>query len=144
MAEHVERLMAAIDAESLVEQILCARKLRSSIFGHGLFADPPWDIVLTLYQGELRNETVSVERLAEAASISSNAVGRWLQVLNQQGLIERGRQGGDDGEIQVGLSQEGSLAMRRWFAQWLNSPCASAAESQVTSLLGRILGTDAS
>ena len=57
MAEHVQRLMAATDAESLVDQILCARQLRSSIFGQGLFADPPWDIVLILYLAQLRNET---------------------------------------------------------------------------------------
>ena len=142
MAEHVQRLMAATDAESLVDQILCARQLRSSIFGQGLFADPPWDIVLILYLAQLRNETVPLARLAEAASISANAVDRWLAVLDQQGLIERTRSVSDDREPQVELSQKGSSAMRRWFAQWLNCRCASPAESEVTSLLGRILGSN--
>lgn len=141
MAEHVQRLMAATDAESLVDQILCARQLRSSIFGQGLFADPPWDIVLILYLAQLRNETVPLARLAEAASISANAVDRWLAVLDQQGLIKRTRSVSDDREPQVELSQKGSSAMRRWFAQWLNCRCASPAESEVTSLLGRILGS---
>lgn len=142
MAEHVQHLMAATDAESLIEQILCARKLRSSIFGKGLFADPPWDIVLTLYLGQLRKQTVSVAQLAEEASISANAVARWLAVLDQQGLIERTPRLCEKENVQVELSAKGSLAMRRWFAQWLNSPCASVADSQVTSLLGRILGND--
>jgi DNA-binding MarR family transcriptional regulator len=143
MAEHVQRLMPAIDAESLIEHILCARQLRTSIFGEGLFADPPWDIVLTLYLAQLRNEGVSDARLAEAASISANAVDRWLTVLDREGLVERTRSVSDGQELQVRLSQKGSSAMRRWFAQWLNCRCASPAESEVTSLLGRILGSNA-
>jgi hypothetical protein len=143
MAEHVQHLMAATDAEALVEQILCARQLRSSIFGEGLFADPPWDIILILYRGQLRKETVSVACLAEAASVSANAVERWLAVLDRQGLIERRARLCENDQVQIGLSPKGSLAMRRWFAQWLNAPCASTAESEVTSLLGRILGTTA-
>lgn len=144
MAEHVQHLVAASDAETLIEQILYARQLRSSIFGEGLFVDPPWDIVLALYLGQLRKETISVARLAERSSISANAVDRWLAVLDQKGLIEWTPRTCDSGDIQVGLSQKGSMAMRRWFAQWANSRCASAAESEVTSLLGRILHTDAS
>lgn len=140
MAEHVQRLVAAIDAESLVEQIVCARQLRSSIFGKGLFADPPWDIVLTLFLAQLRHETVPVSRLAKATSISANAVDRWLAVLESQGLLER-IEAGSGQEGHVALSQKGSLAMRRWLAQWANCDCASTADTNVTSLLGRILGT---
>jgi DNA-binding MarR family transcriptional regulator len=144
MTEHVQRLMAKTDAESLVEQILCARQFRSSIFGQNLFGDPAWDIVLVLYLGQLRNEMVPVARLAEAASVSANGVERWLAALDQQGLIERTtRSASDNEDVQVALSQKGSSAMRRWLAQWLNCPCEWAAESQVTSLLGRILRNDA-
>jgi hypothetical protein len=144
MAEHVQHLMAKTDAESLVEQILCARQFRSSIFGKGLFADPAWDIVLTLYLGQLRNESVPIARLAKAASVSASGVDRWLAVLDQQGLIERTRTISDNEEFQVGLSQKGSSAMRRWLAQWLNCPCEWATNSEVTSLLGRILSNGAS
>ena len=143
MAEQVQRLMAATDAESLIEQIICARQLRSNIFGDGLFVDPPWDIVLTLFLAQLRNETVSVFGLAERASISMNAVDRWLGVLEQQGVIDRPQAAADAVELEVALSRKGSLAMRGWMAQWLNSPCASVVNSEVTSLLGRILGTAA-
>ena len=143
MAEHIQRLMPKTDAESLVQQILCARQFRSSIFGKGLFGDPAWDIVLALYLGQLRNQTVPITRLAEAASVSVQAVDRWLAVLEGQGLIERTRTGPDGEELPAGLSQKGSSAMRRWLAQWLNCPCEWAADSKVTSLLGRILGSNA-
>ena len=143
MAEHIQRLMPKTDAESLVEQILCARQFRSSIFVRGLFGDPAWDIVLALYLGQLRNQSVPITRLAEAASVSVHAVDRWLAVLEGQGLIERTRTGPDGEELPAGLSQKGSSAMRRWLAQWLNCPCEWAADSKVTSLLGRILGSNA-
>ena len=143
MAEHVQRLVATTDAGSLIEQVLCARQLRSSILGTGLFSDPAWDIVLTLYLGQLRGETVSIAHLAEAASISANAAYRWLEALEREGLIELGDGLADAKDFHVELTHKGSSAMRRWLAQWLNCPCAPAQDSEVTNLLGRILGSSA-
>ena len=139
MTEHVQNLMAATDAENLVDQILCARRLRTTVFGSGLFSDPAWDIVLTLYLGQLRAETVTAERLAESACVTPGTIARWVDALARENLVEMTPRGGKEDGPAVELTAKGSTAMRRWFAQWLNCPCVPETETRVTSLLQRIL-----
>lgn len=142
MTEHVQHLMAATDAENLVDQILCARRLRTAAFGPGLFFDPAWDIVLTLYRGQLRGEGVLSAELAESASVTLGTIARWVEVLARQGLVEV-QPAVSEVEGPVVLSAQGSSAMRRWLAQWLNCPCLPETETSVTSLLQRILNDTA-
>lgn len=141
MTEHVQHLMAATDAENLIDQILCARGLRTAAFGPGLFLDPAWDIVLTLYRGELRGESVSTAELAKTASVAPGTIARWIDVLAREGLVNSRVSEVDDPVVE--LSAKGSSAMRRWLAQWLNCQCLPETETRVTSLLQRILNDTA-
>ena len=143
MTEHVQHLMAATDAETLVDQILCARKLRTAAFGPGLFSDPAWDIVLTLYRGQLRGEGVLSSELADSASVTLSTIARWVEVLARQGLVEVQPAVSEVKGPIVELSAQGSAAMRRWLAQWLNCQCPPETETRVTSLLQRILNDTA-
>ncbi len=143
MTEHVQNPMAATDAKTLVDQILCARRLRTAAFGPGLFSDPAWDIVLTLYRGQLRGEGVRSTELADSASVTLSTIARWVEVLARQRLVEVQPAVSDvEGPI-VELSAKGSSAMRRWLAQWLNCECIPESETRVTSLLQRILNDTA-
>ena len=139
MTEHVQHLMAATDAETLVDQILCARKLRTAAFGPGLFSDPAWDIVLTLYRGQLRGEPVFTAQLADSASVAPGTIERWVDVLARQGLVEVQPAVSEVEGPVVALSAQGSSAMRRWLAQWLNCPCVPESDTRLSSLLQRIL-----
>lgn len=137
MTEQVQHLMAATEAENLIDQILCTRGLRTAVFGPGLFSDPAWDIVLTLFRGELRGEPVSTAQLAESASVAPGTIARWIDVLAREGLVNSRVSEVDDPVVE--LSAKGSSAMRRWLAQRLNCQCAPETETGVTNLLQRIL-----
>ena len=143
MTEHVQHLMAATDAENLIDQMLCARRLRTAAFGPGLFSDPAWDIVLTLYRGQLRGERVLSAELAESATVTLGTIARWVEVLARQGLVEVQPAVSEVKGPIVELSAQGSAAMRRWLAQWLNCQCLPETETGVTSLLQRILNDTA-
>ena len=143
MTEHVQHLMAATDADNLVDQILCARRSRTAVFGPGLFFDPAWDIVLTLYRGQLRGEGVLSSELADSASVTLSTIARWVEVLARQGLVEVQPAVSEVKGPIVELSAQGSAAMRRWLAQWLNCQCPPETETRVTSLLQRILNDTA-
>ena len=138
MTEHVQHLMAATDADNLVDQILCARRSRTAVFGPGLFFDPAWDIVLTLYRGQLRGEGVLSSELADSASVTLSTIARWVEELARQGLVEVQPAVSEVKGPIVELSAQGSAAMRRWLAQWLNCQCPPETETRVTSLLQRI------
>jgi hypothetical protein len=143
MTEHVQHLLAATDAEGLIDQILCARRLRTAAFGPGLFSDPAWDIVLTLYRGQLRGETVFTAQLADSASVAPGTIARWVDVLARQGLVEVQPAVSEVEDPVVALSALGSSAMRRWLAQWLNCQCIPESDTRVTTLLQRLLNDTA-
>jgi DNA-binding MarR family transcriptional regulator len=142
MAEHVQRLFAATDAEKVIEQVLCSRRLRSSLFGSKLFSDPAWDIVLTLYLAELRHEPISTPQLAEAIDLPAATARRWLAALANDGLLRQGPKGADADRAGVELSDAGSSAIRRWLGLWLNCSCEAATDSRVTNLLSRMAGDE--
>ena len=134
MSEHVKRLFAAEECERLVEQVLAARRLRTSVFSSGLFSDPAWDIVLNLYLSELRHESFTMTRLAEAAGLSQATTSRWLDVLAREGLA-RLRSCTEDKDQSIGLTPMGASSMRRWFGLWLNDSDHDA----ISGLLQRML-----
>jgi len=142
LAEHVQRLLPAVDAEKVVDQVLCSRRLRSGIFGAGLFSDPAWDILLTLFLSELRRETLSEGLLAEAACLSPATTARWLHALVREGLVQRHPEADRDQGLTVGLTKKGSSGMRLWLAQWLNCQCEPAIDARVGNLLQRIMSDE--
>ena len=134
MSEHVKRLFAAEECERLVEQVLAARRLRTSVFKSGLFSDPAWDILLNLYLSELRHESVTMAGLAEATGLSQATTSRWLDVLAREGLA-RFRSCTENRDQSIGLTPMGASGMRRWFGLWLNG----SEHDEVGGLLQRML-----
>lgn len=66
---------------------LDARRMRSMLFGHDLFSDPAWDILLHLYQAELEGRALTLEQLSETLRLSLNTVVGQAGVLERRGLV---------------------------------------------------------
>lgn len=74
----------------LASRLYAARARIDSIFGiDGLCRSPAWDIMLDLFRSESKGETVSIASATIGAGCSTATAMRWLQVLEDRGLIER-------------------------------------------------------
>ncbi|WP_088184791.1 MarR family transcriptional regulator [Sphingobium sp. Z007] len=68
-----------------------ARRMRSTLFGHDLFADPAWDILLLLYQAELDGGGLTLEQLSETLRLSLSVVVGQVGVMERRGLLDEHR-----------------------------------------------------
>lgn len=68
-----------------------ARRMRSTLFGHDLFADPAWDILLLLYQAELEGGGLTLEQLSETLRLSLSVVVGQVGVMERRGLLDEHR-----------------------------------------------------
>lgn len=72
-----------------IRRLLNARRGRIEHFGDGLFADPAWDILLTLYQSHLEQRRISITAVSDAAGVPVPTAIRWIRKLEEVGLAER-------------------------------------------------------
>jgi hypothetical protein len=75
------------DGLAMLGRYVEARRARSMIFGHNLFADPAWDMLLLLFQAELEERIVTLEQLSETSRLSMNLVLGQVGVMERRGLL---------------------------------------------------------
>jgi DNA-binding MarR family transcriptional regulator len=98
-----------------VRAMLKMRRNRDQFFADGLFADPAWDILLSLYAAELGQQSHSVGSLCEGAAAPATTALRWIKQLEDKGLIERRADQLDGRRYYVSLSRAGIEAMDNYF-----------------------------
>lgn len=113
MGEHFS-LATAIESEREILLIIRARRLRENFLGSTLFSDPAWDMLLALFLAELRQQRVTTTELIRATSASRTTALRWIDALEQDGLIGRRNAPLDGRKYFVELSQRGSTALKEW------------------------------
>jgi DNA-binding MarR family transcriptional regulator len=114
----VERF--APDAEgrfALVEKARAVYKTRrrrdAEFSGVDIFADPAWDMLLTLFiDGELGHD-VSVSSACYAAHVPATTALRWVDRLAQRGLISRSADPFDGRRHHLNLTLKGRAHMVR-------------------------------
>lgn len=70
-------------------RIIRARRGRERYFPSSLFADPSWDILLTLALAGLEQQRLSIGELSTAADAPLTTALRHIQVLMDEGLVVR-------------------------------------------------------
>ena len=105
-----------ISAE-LVSWVISARRNRAHYFRGDLFADPAWDILLDLFEAEIRGRPVSVTSLCIAAGVPASTALRWISAMVKEQLLVRCPDPNDMRRVYVELSPGASRAMRRYFAE---------------------------
>lgn len=81
-----------LDAELLkkTDSIIKIRKDRDILFEEDeIFSDPSWDILLTLFSAHLKGKNISVTSAGLAANIPATTARRWMNLLEDSGLVER-------------------------------------------------------
>jgi DNA-binding MarR family transcriptional regulator len=111
-----------VSAET-VRAVIRARRLRAKYFNEELFADPAWDMMLELFQGELMHRRVVVSSLCAGAAVPPTTALRWLKTIVRQGLFVRRNDPLDGRRVYVELSAETSAALRRYFGQIQGTAC---------------------
>ena len=108
---------AAAPDPQAVRHIIRARRLRAQFFGEGLFEDPAWDMLLDLFAAELEGGRVSVSSLCIAAHVAPTTALRWITRLLDAGVFARQADPRDRRRAFIGLSAQGSAAMRGYWAR---------------------------
>ena len=99
-----------------VRAILKARRNRSQYFPGDLFADPAWDILLELYAAELGQRRIAISSLCIGAAVPATTALRWINTLEQKGLISRQNDPFDGRRVYARLSESGLTSIDAYFA----------------------------
>lgn len=82
---------------------IAARRLRDKFFGHGIFAEPAWDMMLDLYAAHYEGKDISVSSLTIAASVPATTALRWIGRLVDANYMVRQPDPTDRRKIYIAL-----------------------------------------
>lgn len=111
----VARLSDQPVSEKEVRALLRLRRSRDRFFAGDLFADPAWDILLELYAAALGQFRVSVSSLCVGAAVPATTALRWINHLEEKGMIMRRPDPTDGRRHFLILSKDATEAMNALF-----------------------------
>jgi DNA-binding MarR family transcriptional regulator len=111
----VARLSDQPVSEKEVRALLRLRRNRDRFFTGDLFADPAWDVLLELYAAALGQFKVSVSSLCVGAAVPATTALRWINHLEEKGMIVRRPDPTDRRRHFLMLSSEAAEAMSSFF-----------------------------
>jgi DNA-binding MarR family transcriptional regulator len=101
---------------AIASSIYRSRQMRASYFKPSLFSDPAWDMLLDLFINKIGGRRVSTTSLCLAANIPQATGLRWIEHLQEEGLIDRSV-AHDDARLKVvEITPKGFQQMRRFIA----------------------------
>lgn len=107
-----ERIEAALKT---AERAYQERHSRSEFVGHKeMFGEPAWDMLLDLFIRQTKAEEISVKSACFNAEMPVSTAARWLQVLEQNGLIVSNRDPADATRCLIHLTATGYEGMLRY------------------------------
>lgn len=109
-----------------VRRLIAGRQARAKFFEEELFADPAWDMLLDLTAAHAEHQRVSVTSLCIAAAVPATTALRWIKQLVDSGVFVRVADSTDRRRAFIGLSEQSTEAMARYFAE-VEAPMAQAA-----------------
>ena len=98
-----------------------ARQRRNRIFHPGLFGEAAWDMLLILYSRSDTNPRMTIAGVSKAAGIPTTTTLRWLDTLEDQGLIVRQPHPHDARSSLVSLAAKGQGLLEAYFSETLAS-----------------------
>lgn len=98
----------------LLSLVVARRRARSGIFPEGLFADPAWDILLSLAQARIEGRATQASNIGIEAGIPPSTALRRVKDLEQTGLVNRWGDPNDRRRDFVQLSEQGMRAFMQY------------------------------
>jgi DNA-binding MarR family transcriptional regulator len=102
----------------LARQVFSDRRRRVRQFGPGMFGEPGWDILLTLYTEEDRTR-FQISRLLDASGSPATTGLRWLEYLEAQQLVCRESNPTDARSYFIELTDKGRSGLDSYFSETL-------------------------
>lgn len=93
------------------------RHRRKDYFDHDLFADPAWDMLLHLFVAYEEQATISIGNCCAATTVPEVAAMRWVEVLEERGLLTIFDDAGDPEHRIVRMTDPAHHAMRDFWAE---------------------------
>lgn len=110
---------------ALAKGIISARNQRSKFLPSKLFSDPAWDMLLELYAAEIAQRRMTVGQACKAAKAPATTALRWLNTLEENGLVKRHADPLDARRFFVSLTATGSDAMAGFLQSMKNALLAA-------------------
>lgn len=112
-------LAAPLDRATLTaraSKMFALRRRRCQIFGVGMFGEPAWDMLVALYVVDATGPKATIGRLSEVTRTALTTAIRWLEYLEQQGLVRRESSPTDRRVVFVQLTDKGRSAMEEFLS----------------------------
>lgn len=93
------------------QALLRARRLRDRMLPSDLFADPAWDMLLDLYVHSALGRQLSVTAVCGASHVPATTALRWIELLENEGLVRRSADPLDGRRRFIELSQVGETIL---------------------------------
>lgn len=96
---------------ALAERITSARENRKNFFDGDLFAEPSWEILVHLFHADLIGYRVTVTNLSIASGVPYTTALRWMDTLQERGLVARRENPLDRRSVFIEITQSARAAM---------------------------------
>jgi DNA-binding MarR family transcriptional regulator len=94
---------------------IAARARRQKFFKASLFSDPAWDILLDLFAAEAEGRRVAISTAGLAANVPLTTAIRWINALQEEGLVSRHNDPLDARRSFLTLTELGLRSMQDYF-----------------------------
>ena len=102
---------------AMARAILEDRRRRAFLFNPGMFGEPGWELLLTLYVMDRDGPRLTVGRLAKLAECALTTTLRWLDYLCDQQLVLRQEHPGDARTEFVRLTDKARDALELYLSE---------------------------
>ncbi|HSR00762.1 MAG TPA: winged helix DNA-binding protein [Sphingomicrobium sp.] len=108
-------LFSSSHAARLARAAIEARARRQKFFKASLFSDPAWDILLDLFAAEAEGRRVAISSAGLAANVPLTTAIRWINALQEEGLVSRENDPLDGRRSFLTLTEQGLRSMHDYF-----------------------------
>lgn len=79
----------SVDLVKVARSLYSDRRERDRFFSTGIFGEPAWDLLIDLFVAAQENRSVTTSSACIAAAVPATTALRWLDKLENEGLIQR-------------------------------------------------------
>ena len=103
----------------IARALLEDRRRRSRLFNPGMFGEPGWELLLNLYVNDQDGARLTIGKLIQIAGTAQSTSLRWLDYLEDQGLISREAHPTDARTAFVALTDKARGSLTSYLSQML-------------------------
>jgi DNA-binding MarR family transcriptional regulator len=123
----------ALGLHQFASGVQSARKDRRKFFPQQLFAEPAWDIMLSLYAAKAERQRFTVTDVANAVDLPLTSALRTIGALGDAGMIERVPDPHDRRRVIVELTDMAENSISQWLSHVIVKLGALVAGQSATS-----------